>query len=147
MRRRRQEDCAYYPSQPSQDDITTPHAQADNRLSNNQQVTAQYDVQSQDLDTDEPTMGVLPNQDSVTRQDPMNGSGSNSLAELFGYFEYSERNTIALVGNLGLNVSRDCRNQDLTPEASQEVQQQMAKMADRRVYDFLVQYYINEVHC
>jgi hypothetical protein len=100
MRRRRQEDCAYYPSQPSQDDITTPHAQADNRLSNNQQVTAQYDVQSQDLDTDEPTMGVLPNQDSVTRQEPMNGSGSNSLAELFGYFEYSERNTIALVGNV-----------------------------------------------
>jgi hypothetical protein len=100
MRRRRQEDCAYYPSQTSQDDVTTPHAQTDNRLSSNRQVNTQYDDQLQDLDTDDNTMGVPPNQDSVTRQDPMNGSGSNSLAELFGYFEYSERNTIALVGNV-----------------------------------------------
>jgi hypothetical protein len=107
MRRRRQEDCAYYPSQTSQDDVTASYAQTDNRTSKNRQVTSEYDVQLQDLDTDEPTMGVPLNQDSMIRHDTMIGSGSASLAELFGYFEYSERNTIALIGNVSRNHPRN----------------------------------------
>jgi len=47
---------------------------------------------------------------------------------------------------LGLESGEHHGNQDVTREASLEVEQQMKRLPDRQICDFLVQYYIDEIH-
>lgn len=88
-----------------------------------------------------------------------------SLAELFGYFEESDSNTLALIRKassfspasiqvkacnrltclqLGL-ASNDSSSPVLTSEAADEVHRNIKRMPDRQILDFLVQYFAAEV--
>jgi len=51
-----------------------------------------------------------------------------------------------LFKQLGLANGQHHGNQDVTQEASPEVLEQMKRMPDRQICDFLVQHYVDEVH-
>ncbi|KAB8291219.1 hypothetical protein EYC80_009906 [Monilinia laxa] len=76
-------------------------------------------------------------------------SSGSSLAELFGYFEDSDNNTLALIRSLGLGED-DSRHSSsslaLDPEVAEEVYRNIERIPDRGVLDFLVQYFVAEVH-
>jgi hypothetical protein len=50
------------------------------------------------------------------------------------------------VSQLGLHSGQHHTSPDVTTEASLEIQEQMRRMPDRQICDFLVQYYLDEVH-
>jgi hypothetical protein len=47
---------------------------------------------------------------------------------------------------LGEDENQDEKNQAIPPEASKEIQKNIGRMPDRQIFDFLVQYYVTEVH-
>ncbi|GAB1311031.1 Transcription factor domain-containing protein [Madurella fahalii] len=76
-----------------------------------------------------------------------------SLAESFGYFEDSGRNTLALIQRLGLagttttaTRSNSASCPTLIPEAAEEVHRILKRMPDPKILDFLVQYFVTEVN-
>ncbi|KAM4065242.1 fungal specific transcription factor [Hirsutella rhossiliensis] len=79
---------------------------------------------------------------------PTRPSSCPPLAESFGYFGYSNTNTLALIQKLGLarHDSHFDSSLALGPEAADEVHRNMEHMPDRRILDFLVQYFINEIN-
>ncbi|OCK74320.1 hypothetical protein K432DRAFT_386876 [Lepidopterella palustris CBS 459.81] len=150
-RRRRPEECAYYPSQALQVPIpplqTEDRRNEDRRIEDrrNEDLPANHDAQLQYASGNEP-VGAL--SDWNTRRNSTLNQGSDSLAELFGYFEDSESNTMALVRRLGLDEDENQHgnNQTIPPDASEEVQKNIGRMPDRQIFDFLIQYYVTEVH-
>ncbi|CRG92720.1 Pyrimidine pathway regulatory protein 1 [Talaromyces islandicus] len=76
-------------------------------------------------------------------------SSRSSLAELFGYFEDSDSNTLALIRRLGVGHDDSCsgKSPGLTPEAAEEVHRIVERMPDRQILDFLVKYFAAEVNC
>ncbi len=94
-----------------------------------------------------------------------------SLAESFGYFEDSESNTLALIQTVSSLFGVRCEEQtsnaktltcfqlglarhesshggspSLTPEAADEVHRRIECMPDRRILDFLVQFFVEEIN-
>lgn len=94
-----------------------------------------------------------------------------SLAEAFGYFEDSESNTLALIKTVSSLLRVLCEERtsngktltclqlglarhdsshggspSLTPEAADEVQRNIECMPDRRILDFLVQFFVEEIN-
>ena len=139
----------------------------EDRDNESEQLTTHHDDQPQDSEASGSATNALTNWNNARPRSFTPGSSSNSIAESFGYFEYSERSTIALIrkvsrlhGNrsirhssnqhwykqLGLESGEHHGNQDVTREASLEVEQQMKRLPDRQICDFLVQYYIDEIH-
>ncbi|KAH3903881.1 hypothetical protein HBH56_243880 [Parastagonospora nodorum] len=82
--------------------------------------------------------------DSVTTA-PWAGS---PLAESFGYFQNSSRNTLALIQKVGL-APRDhsgAVSPTLSPEAVDEVHRNLEQMPNRQILDILVQHFAAEVN-
>ncbi|KAK5994072.1 putative transcription factor sol4 [Cladobotryum mycophilum] len=73
-----------------------------------------------------------------------------SLAESFGYCENSNSNTLALIKKLGLPCHGDSYSHGaspaLTPDAADDVHRHLEHKPDRQILDFLVQYFVTEVH-
>lgn len=86
-RRRQPEECIYHPLQASE----TPHAE--NRAPGD--APPDHDAQSQDTRGNNEPVGA--SSDWSRRRDLTVAQGGDSLAELFGYFEHGESNTMALV--------------------------------------------------
>ncbi|KAH6694898.1 hypothetical protein BKA61DRAFT_257048 [Leptodontidium sp. MPI-SDFR-AT-0119] len=177
-RRRRPEECVYYPSQapalststststsvsPSASVSALASLQKEGRKSKDlpadqdahARAQHRYTRASTSASGDEPSVAmpewnVTPNprRNSTLSQGTQR---SDSLVEWFGYFEDSESNTMALVRKLGLSEGE---MQDgkyhlaiaLLPEASEEVQKNLARMPDRQIFDFLVHYFVTDVH-
>ncbi|KAF2806013.1 uncharacterized protein BDZ99DRAFT_395113 [Mytilinidion resinicola] len=136
-RRRQPEECTYHPSQASQapQTETRPH----------EDVPMDHDAQSQDVSGNDEPVGA--SSDWSTRRNSTLGQGSDSLAELFGYVEHSESNTMALVRRLGLGEDEhQNKNRDIPLEAYDEIEKSIRRLPGREIFDFLVQYYVTEVH-
>ncbi|KAG9234590.1 hypothetical protein BJ875DRAFT_423692 [Amylocarpus encephaloides] len=80
---------------------------------------------------------------------PALSSSHSILAELFGYSEESDGNTLALVRkasrfSLGLGASDS--SPTVPVEAADEVHRHMEQMPDRPILDFLIRYFVAEVN-
>jgi hypothetical protein len=64
---------------------------------NENQIIAVDDIQLQCLDNSDPSVSTLSGWNSARRSNSTLSMGNDSFADLFGYFEYSESNTMALV--------------------------------------------------
>jgi hypothetical protein len=64
---------------------------------NENQIIAVDDNQLQCLDNSDPNVSTLSDWNSAGRSNSTVSNPNDSFAELFGYFEYSESNTMALV--------------------------------------------------
>jgi hypothetical protein len=106
-RRRQPEECIYRPLEASQAPQTENHPPED--------TPADHDAQSQDTSGNDEPVGA--SSDWSTRRDSTVAQGSDSLAELFGYVEHSESNTMALVRRVSA-FSLPSRLRDKTREAS-----------------------------
>jgi len=67
------------------------------RDNGDEQRFAIQDAQSQDGDANERVTDALTNWKSARQQSPKSGSTVSSVSDSFGYFEYSESSTIALI--------------------------------------------------
>ncbi|KAI9752219.1 MAG: hypothetical protein M4579_005722 [Chaenotheca gracillima] len=140
-RRRRPEECAYYPS-PALQAPSLPLQTEERRQDD---LPVDNDASLQSIGGNE---AVGCSSDPQTRRNSTLSQRSDSLADLFGYFEDSESNTMALVRRLGLGLdgTQDGKDQALLPaEASNEVQTQLRRMPDRQIFDFLVQYFVSDI--
>ncbi|KAF2799144.1 hypothetical protein K505DRAFT_346071 [Melanomma pulvis-pyrius CBS 109.77] len=85
-----------------------------------------------------------------------NSSSTSSLPKLFGYFEDSDSNTLALLRKVSsfrkkdLGFDEDESHHTNSPvllvDASDEVQRNIERFPDRPILDFLVQYFVAEVN-
>ncbi|KAJ5909244.1 hypothetical protein N7495_001926 [Penicillium taxi] len=138
-RRRRPDDCAYYPSETPQP--VNPPAQANvQRNGSEQRSSTQPSVSANFVSRD-------PFPDLQSNQSPQIDLGSLSLAEVFGYSEDSHTNTLALLrlGGPWEERSLDDRDQTLSNDVVADFQQSFDKMPDRSILDFLVQYFVAEI--
>ncbi|KAK4671973.1 LOW QUALITY PROTEIN: hypothetical protein QC764_610370 [Podospora pseudoanserina] len=74
-----------------------------------------------------------------------------SLADSFGYFQYSNSNTLALIQKLGVDhhdpsSTATTREPTLSPESTDDVHRILERIPDRQILDFLVQYFRTEVN-
>ncbi|KAK0726267.1 hypothetical protein B0T21DRAFT_31547 [Apiosordaria backusii] len=71
-----------------------------------------------------------------------------SLADSFGYFQDSDRNTLALIQKLGVDPSSASTTSGpmLTPESVDDVHRILERIPDRQILDFLIQYFRTEVN-
>ncbi|KAH9895522.1 hypothetical protein F4778DRAFT_783880 [Xylariomycetidae sp. FL2044] len=71
----------------------------------------------------------------------------SSLVDLFGYFEDSHHNSIALLRALDSNEETATREVNVSQDnTSSEIREQFARLPQRGVLDFLVQYFIGELN-
>ncbi|KAH8728601.1 hypothetical protein GQ44DRAFT_608737 [Phaeosphaeriaceae sp. PMI808] len=149
-RRRRPEECAYYPAQALQAEPTVVRPKtAQGQVLEAQSAANPNEIQSAPLE--EPSDLVSTRWNRTTNTTLVSDQRNEPLFEVFGYFEYSESNTMALLRKarnliLGLSEEQHYRNQDIKPNISEEIQRCMAGMPDRQILDFLVQHHIKEVH-
>ncbi|KAF3809598.1 putative transcription factor sol4 [Colletotrichum gloeosporioides] len=135
-RRRRPEECAYYNSQALQANISPVQTEA----RQNEDVPTAHDTRIQQNCSSGSAQSIT---DQESRIDV-----ADSIAEVFGYFEESESNTMAVVCGLGLR-NHQIRDRQCAPiplESLEEVEDQTERMPDRQILDFLVQYYVMEIH-
>ncbi|KAF2490009.1 hypothetical protein BU16DRAFT_168514 [Lophium mytilinum] len=108
-------------------------------------VPAYHDTQSQDTSSNDELVGSA--LDWRTKRISTLCQGNDALAEMFGYVEHSESNTLALVRRLGLGEDEpQNRNRDIAPEAYDEIDMNIKRLPGRKIFDFLIQFYITEVH-
>ncbi|EFX02775.1 hypothetical protein CMQ_2704 [Grosmannia clavigera kw1407] len=77
---------------------------------------------------------------------PASHWAGSSIAESFGYFEDSGSNTLAVIQKVFPRPESLKSSPVLLPEASEEVQRHIRRMPDRQIIDFLMQFYVAEVH-
>ncbi|RYP58217.1 hypothetical protein DL769_009054 [Monosporascus sp. CRB-8-3] len=142
-RRRRPEQCAYNPTQATLAP-SPPQAQKNN-------------IQDDDIPAGdsqrEPRAERRPSAsssilDTIGSGSPKEGREPTSLAEVFGYFEDSKSNTIALVRKLGAHedeTSHNGKNLAVPYETAMIAQKLFDAMPNRPILDFLVRYFVAEV--
>ncbi|KAI0382392.1 hypothetical protein F5Y04DRAFT_45580 [Hypomontagnella monticulosa] len=130
-RRRRPEECAYYPSPASSHSANSPESRKEDIRSDNENITSRRSSGSA------PDWNAYPGCTSKT-----------SLVDLFGYLEDSDSNTLALVRKLGLDEEDNHHGNGLPlpPDAADEVQRNIERMPDRQILDFLIRYFVSEVN-
>ncbi|ORY04450.1 hypothetical protein BCR34DRAFT_544428 [Clohesyomyces aquaticus] len=71
----------------------------------------------------------------------------HSLAAVFGYHQGSDRNTIAVLRRFSLENRKETYQSGIVPlHVSRLIQHELAKMPRREILDFLIQYYVSEIH-
>ncbi|KAI1422484.1 hypothetical protein F5Y12DRAFT_762797 [Xylaria sp. FL1777] len=127
-KRRRPEQCTYYPSQatkePGHPRAADTHHDLSYRTSESSSAQSKYA--------------------SIAPSFPKEKTELSSVAELFGYSEGSRSNTLALVQRLG--VRAEGKDISLPPEVIPEVQRALKGLPSRPILDFLLQYFITEVN-
>lgn len=155
-RRRRPEECTYYPSQTTSVQAANPAEQITNSDGREEEHRRnQFQMQSKHMVGHE-AFNTLSSSLSISRVQGISETPATaSLAGVFGYFEDSESNTLALIRKLSLqeNDGREARlgasranKVVLPPDTITEVQNTLERMPDRPVVDFLIQYYVAQVH-
>ncbi|OCK76854.1 hypothetical protein K432DRAFT_334944 [Lepidopterella palustris CBS 459.81] len=135
-KRRQPEECIYYTSQAShQTPRTENRLHEDVHVEPPQEVTCSAEV-------------VVASADWGKKKDQTLSRGSDSLAELFAYVEHSESNTLALILKMGLSEDDDdpVGNRPIPQELYGEIEKNIKQLPSREIFDFLVQYYVTEVH-
>ncbi|KAK4173763.1 hypothetical protein QBC36DRAFT_335109 [Triangularia setosa] len=142
-RRRRPEQCAYNPTHATLPP-SPPQAQKDHL--NDDEI--QTDDSQQDPQTERRSSASSSFPDTVCWGGLKEGREPTSLAEVFGYFEDSKSNTIALVRKLGAHDDETGHNNETVPvpyETAIITQKMFDSMPNRPILDFLVRYFVAEV--
>ncbi|KAJ5152588.1 uncharacterized protein N7482_009066, partial [Penicillium canariense] len=139
-RRRRPEDCAYYPSEhiPSPNNpllqTRSHHNEYDQRNARNRSVSLiSFDAISELEKIKSPTSNAM---------------SSSSLTDVFGYSEDSQTNTVALL-RMVEQWDREDQNRNrraLPNQDDSEIQQCLDKIPDGPILDFLLKYFVREVN-
>ncbi|KAJ5201515.1 uncharacterized protein N7498_006178 [Penicillium cinerascens] len=138
-RRRRPEDCAYYPSEDTQPpsnpllQTRNRHNEYDQRSSQNRNVSLfSFDTISELENMRSPTCSAMP----------------SSLTDVFGYSEDSQSNTIALVRMVNQWDGEDQNRNRQAPlsQCDSEIHQCLDKIPDGPILDFLVKYFVSAVN-
>ncbi|PGH34063.1 hypothetical protein GX50_03119 [[Emmonsia] crescens] len=138
-RRRRPEECVYYPSGTIQSAIPSLKTCEQPEQSGSRRRTG---------DGAGPISPDMPS-DLAIIESPTSNPWPSSLAEVFGYSEDSQTNTMALLRRIDLHEEEENQNgkgQDLSPETVIKVQHNLDRMPDRATLDFLVRYFVAEVN-
>ncbi|KAI1799434.1 fungal-specific transcription factor domain-containing protein [Daldinia bambusicola] len=138
-RRRRPEECTYI-SNPR----LSPSRQASVGSGTVQDNIAQSGQRLLEAPPVEPNQLSLP----LSEREGIENSQQASLADLFGYFDDSDSNTLGLLRQLKVEETRpwQANYSNLTGELLDAAQREMAKIPARPILDFLLQYFIHEVN-
>ncbi|KAI1310674.1 hypothetical protein F5Y03DRAFT_392120 [Xylaria venustula] len=128
-KRRRPEQCGYYPSQASKRALRHLHvAGTDDSPERAEFESSLAQTASADLAT----------------PSPKEKTQLSSVAELFGYSEGSKSNTLALVQRLG--IFAEGKDTSLPAEVIPEIQRALGGIPSRPILDVLLQYFVTEVN-
>ncbi|KAK0671956.1 hypothetical protein QBC41DRAFT_314842 [Cercophora samala] len=142
-RRRRPEQCAYNPTQ-----ATLPPSPPQTQKDQPQDDEIQTDDSQQESRADRRPSASSSIHDTIAWGGLKEGREPTSLAEVFGYFEHSKSNTIALVRKLGADDNATGHSSEPAPvpdETAIIAQRLFASMPSRSILDFLVRYFVAEV--
>ncbi|KAI2785050.1 hypothetical protein F4815DRAFT_3008 [Daldinia loculata] len=137
-RRRRPEECTYISNprlSPSRQSVGS-NAGQDGMASSNQRLLEALPVES--------------NQQlaAMSERERFESNQQASLADLFGYFDDSDSNTLGLLRQLKVEETRPWQSNytNLPGEILDAAQHEMGKIPARPILDFLLQYFIHEVN-
>ncbi|KAJ5892904.1 hypothetical protein N7504_009595 [Penicillium tannophilum] len=89
-----------------------------------------------------------PSRETPTLDEPDGhwSSQHSALTKSFGYFEGSNSNTMALLRTLEVPGEGETDRNDPSPSVWETIQQELGRMPERQILDFLVQYFVYELN-